>query len=242
MVSNIFLRCAHCLWFTVCCFLIAQRIVSAIGISNCKDVGWIHRQVSHVVLLVSSSRLYVCAWYTVWCSIASVSAHFPAVFLIEAIIDHVASALRKCPEDVRFANLYQRNQISLAGQKLLYCNISKLWQGLNRYQLTCSYFMFVVSALLQSCNFEQRNAAVLSFNTVDSWYEVCCVSVLTLILLQMNRWKKRALAVVPLRYGLRWHNHYTVLVVIYAKDGTVAITHGGVEFGQGANTKVHIKS
>lgn len=31
---------------------------------------------------------------------------------------------------------------------------------------------------------------------------------------------------------------YPVLVNIYAEDGTVAVSHGGVEIGQGINTKV----
>lgn len=45
---------------------------------------------------------------------------------------------------------------------------------------------------------------------------------------------------VPTRYGIMWTGvTTTVLVSIYKKDGTVAITHGGVEIGQGVNTKVY---
>ena len=47
---------------------------------------------------------------------------------------------------------------------------------------------------------------------------------------------------VPLRWGVGWNGQspYTVIISIYAADGTVAITHGGIEIGQGINTKVHI--
>ena len=45
---------------------------------------------------------------------------------------------------------------------------------------------------------------------------------------------------VPLKWGVMWNNKspYTVMVSIYANDGTVAIAHGGIEIGQGINTKV----
>lgn len=44
---------------------------------------------------------------------------------------------------------------------------------------------------------------------------------------------------MPLRFGITWENApYTVFVSLYADDGTVAIAHGGVEVGQGINTKV----
>ena len=54
-----------------------------------------------------------------------------------------------------------------------------------------------------------------------------------------NRWKKRGLSLVPVRYmhnyfGTRYHVHISV----YADDGTIAVSHGGIEMGQGINTKV----
>ena len=43
---------------------------------------------------------------------------------------------------------------------------------------------------------------------------------------------------VPLKFGIVWSYEGTVLVDVYAGDGSVAVAHGGVEVGQGINTKV----
>ena len=56
--------------------------------------------------------------------------------------------------------------------------------------------------------------------------------------LQNNRWRKRALALVPLNYPVKLIMKHPVFISIYDKDGTVAVSHGGVEMGQGLNTKV----
>ena len=56
--------------------------------------------------------------------------------------------------------------------------------------------------------------------------------------LKANRWRKRGLTMSPVRFGLGYGSPYTVFVSIYFVDGTVAIAHGGVEIGQGINTKV----
>ena len=46
-----------------------------------------------------------------------------------------------------------------------------------------------------------------------------------------------------MKYGIIWKGHTTtVLVSIYATDGTVSIAHGGVEIGQGINTKVRSRA
>ena len=45
---------------------------------------------------------------------------------------------------------------------------------------------------------------------------------------------------MPLKWGVVWNGGgpHTIMISVYAVDGTVAITHGGIEIGQGINTKV----
>ena len=63
---------------------------------------------------------------------------------------------------------------------------------------------------------------------------------MTMIIIKENRWRKRGLSLVPLKYGIIWMTYSTTaLVSVYTGDGTVSIVHGGVEIGQGINTKVY---
>ncbi|XP_047317867.1 xanthine dehydrogenase 1-like [Impatiens glandulifera] len=56
-----------------------------------------------------------------------------------------------------------------------------------------------------------------------------------------NRWKKRGIAMIPTKFGIsfttKFMNQAGALVHVYT-DGTVLVTHGGVEMGQGLHTKV----
>ncbi|WVZ57391.1 hypothetical protein U9M48_007782 [Paspalum notatum var. saurae] len=76
--------------------------------------------------------------------------------------------------------------------------------------------------LKASCNFVEARKAVNSFNS-------------------NNRWRKRGIAMIPTKFGIsftsKFMNQAGALVQVYT-DGTVLVTHGGVEMGQGLHTKV----
>jgi len=54
-----------------------------------------------------------------------------------------------------------------------------------------------------------------------------------------NRWRKRGLGLALMSFPLNTTVafNYPVTVAIYHEDGSVVISHGGIEIGQGVNTK-----
>ncbi|KAM3955308.1 aldehyde oxidase 2 [Aphomia sociella] len=53
-----------------------------------------------------------------------------------------------------------------------------------------------------------------------------------------NRWRKRAMKLIPMTYELFYIAPFNSLISIYHADGSVMITHGATEMGQGINTKI----
>lgn len=84
---------------------------------------------------------------------------------------------------------------------------------------TTTKFPGMLRKFVQDIAYDQRQQEILQFNTA-------------------NRWKKRGLAVVPMSYFLDYFGCYAAIVSIYHVDGTVSVAHGGIEMGQGLNTKV----
>lgn len=77
----------------------------------------------------------------------------------------------------------------------------------------------MINDLFKSADYETRKKAVETFNNE-------------------NRWKKKGIAFVPLRYYQESFGNFSSIITICARDGTVCITIGGIECGQGINSKV----
>ncbi|CAG8591425.1 12826_t:CDS:2, partial [Cetraspora pellucida] len=84
------------------------------------------------------------------------------------------------------------------------------------------YLPLVYQQVKETSEFEKRRKEVDEFNS-------------------KNKWRKRGLSLMPIQFGvafgLQFLNQAGALVHIYI-DGSVLISHGGVEIGQGLNTKM----
>jgi xanthine dehydrogenase/oxidase len=91
---------------------------------------------------------------------------------------------------------------------LQFCNLRQLWQRLKH-----------------ESDFDARRTEVDAYNA-------------------RNRWRKRGISMIPLKYGIAYSDSRGTLnqggayVTAYASDGSVLVSHGGVEMGQGMQTKM----
>ncbi|XP_050344175.1 uncharacterized protein LOC126769431 [Nymphalis io] len=76
----------------------------------------------------------------------------------------------------------------------------------------------MLETLKSESQYDERKVAVKKFNSE-------------------NRWKKRGLNYSFLRWSPVGPMYFDVTLTVFRDDATVAITHGGVEMGQGINTK-----
>lgn len=77
----------------------------------------------------------------------------------------------------------------------------------------------VVQTLLRDGEYNKRKEEVEKFN-------------------RQNRWKKRGLRIAMMSWPAPVLIDYHVLLTVFHGDATVVVKHGGIEMGQGINTKV----
>jgi xanthine dehydrogenase/oxidase len=86
-----------------------------------------------------------------------------------------------------------------------------------------------------------------SWNVTDAWNEMIVIAKFEErqksieLFNKQNKWKKRGLSMLPTKYGMSFTvksmNQAAALVHCYL-DGSVLVSHGGIEMGQGLHTKV----
>ncbi|EDW59394.1 uncharacterized protein AOX1 [Drosophila virilis] len=72
---------------------------------------------------------------------------------------------------------------------------------------------------LKSTLYRERRAEIIAYN-------------------KEHRWRKRGLGLTIMEYQIGYFGQYPATVAIYHSDGTVVVSHGGIEMGQGMNTKI----
>ncbi|XP_021954654.1 xanthine dehydrogenase [Folsomia candida] len=133
----------------------------------------------------------------------------PGIALVENLMEHIAFQLKLDPLEVRLANMIT------SGDKLIStCEVEGTMEGDNLIPR-------MLEEIKTSGSMEERKKFIADFN-------------------KSNRWRKRGMAIVPMRYPLEYFGDmkYPAYVAIYKNDGTVVVSHGGIESGQGINTKV----
>ncbi|HKS28347.1 MAG TPA: molybdopterin cofactor-binding domain-containing protein [Pyrinomonadaceae bacterium] len=134
-----------------------------------------------------------------------------AILIGEEAIERVAHELGMTPEEVRYRNLYETSR-GRSFQRTPYMQALK----------PC-YIRQIWDTLWESSDFEKRQQEVERFNS-------------------QNRWRKRGISMIPLKYGIGYQprslDQGVALVVAYASDGSVLLQHGGIDSGQGINTKM----
>ncbi len=135
------------------------------------------------------------------------------MFAIETVIEEIAQRLGKDPLEVRLLNLYKDPSISGDPQSMT----TQYGQPIEDW--VCDELM---TQLRAQAKYDERRLAVKAFN-------------------DKHTHRKRGFSLVPLKFGISFTatmlNQGGALLNIY-QDGSVSVNHGGVEMGQGLNTKM----
>ena len=130
------------------------------------------------------------------------------MMIIENIIDNVAKYLNKDPAEVRKINFYKKNKKNITHYGM---------------RIEDNVINEIFNKLIKSSNYKKRRSNIKKFNF-------------------KNKYLKKGLAITPVKFGISFTtthlNQAGALVHIYYADGSVHVSTGAVEMGQGTYTKI----
>ena len=147
--------------------------------------------------------------------------------MMEYIMEHAAAELKVDPLEIKMTNLMTTGSPVLPPPAILE---------------TVNPILTMIDQLKASSNYEKRKDYAQTFNQVIVLYpNKINYKTKNIFYFKLNKWKKRGLSLVPIRYphfidgkGVK----FDCLISIFAEDGTISVSHSGIEMGQGLNTKV----
>ncbi|KAG5332847.1 XDH oxidase, partial [Acromyrmex heyeri] len=89
----------------------------------------------------------------------------------------------------------------------------------NMNEIDKSFLKPMIEDLLKKAKYESNKNDAIWFNS-------------------RNRWKKQGIAMVPMKYLIAFEGQHSAIVSVCARDGSVCVTHSGIEIDQGINTKI----
>nr|CAI5836486.1 unnamed protein product [Callosobruchus analis] len=85
-----------------------------------------------------------------------------------------------------------------------------------------------------------RHAKIMDYwKDLETWADIPARNQAIQQFNQQNRWRKRGMSIVPMAWILEFSGNFSVLVSIVHGDGGIMVSHGGIEMGQGINTKLN---
>ena len=130
------------------------------------------------------------------------------MMMIENIIDNVARILKKDPAEIRKKNFYQKNKKNITHYGM---------------RVKDNVINEIFNKLIKSSNYKSRRLNIERFNL-------------------KNKYLRKGLSITPIKFGISFTtthlNQAGALVHIYYTDGSVHVSTGAVEMGQGTYTKI----
>ena len=130
------------------------------------------------------------------------------MMIIENIMDNVAKYLKKDPAEVRKINFYQKDTKNITHYGM---------------KIQDNVISEIFNGLIKSSNYKKRRLSIKKFNS-------------------KSKYLKKGLAITPVKFGISFTtthlNQAGALVHIYYADGSVHVSTGAIEMGQGTYTKI----